>query len=125
MKVQGFNHITIKVRDLETSIHFYVDLLNMTLVHRGQSDVYLEWGRAWICLVEKKQNSLQTQDQLGVDHVAFSILEKDFQDAVKALQKANVHIVRGPVQRGQGWSINFLDPDGTEIELHTRILRNE
>ncbi len=43
-------------------------------------------------------------------------------NAVHVLQENEVRIVRGPVQRGQGWSINFLDPDGTQLELHTSTL---
>jgi len=38
------------------------------------------------------------------------------------LHAAQVPIVRGPVRRGPGWSINFLDLDGTQLELHTSTL---
>jgi hypothetical protein len=31
--------------------------------------------------------------------------------------------VRNPVERGGGMTVNFLDPDGTELELHTGDLR--
>lgn len=57
-----------------------------------------------------------------MDHVAFYIAEEDFNDAVDILQKHHVEIVRGPVQRGTGWSVNFLDPDGIQLELHTSTL---
>ncbi|KGX84947.1 VOC family protein [Pontibacillus marinus] len=123
MEIQGFNHITINVKDLEVSLNFYVNVLNMTLVHQGRSDAYLEWGGAWVCLIEKPIYSGASQGYMGVDHVAFSILKKDFQDAVEHLQHEDVPIVRGPVQRGQGWSVNFLDPDGTQLELHTSNLK--
>ena len=123
MKVQGFNHVTIKVSDIKASLHFYVDVLGMKLVHSGTTDAYLEWGSAWVCLIEKAQFDDQGEEQLGVDHVAFSISEEDFQEAVEILKEKDVPIVRGPLKRGQGWSINFLDPDGTQLELHTSNLQ--
>ncbi|MBA2875119.1 VOC family protein [Thermaerobacillus caldiproteolyticus] len=121
MNVQGFSHVTINVSDLSRSLRFYVDVLHMKLVHRGRKDAYLEWGSAWVCLQERPEMERQRQ-QLGVDHVAFFIDEQDFAEAVQRLKENDVPIVREPVQRGRGWSVNFLDPDGTQLELHTSTL---
>lgn len=122
MLVKGFNHLTIRVSDLAASLEFYIGVLGMTVRHRGRTDAYLEWGTAWICLIEQQDYTEQTERQLGVDHIAFYIEEQEFMNAVHVLQENEVCIVRGPVQRGQGWSINFLDPDGTQLELHTSTL---
>jgi catechol 2,3-dioxygenase-like lactoylglutathione lyase family enzyme len=118
MKLAGFNHVTIRVRDLRRSLAFYRDVLGMTLVHLGRTDAYLDGGGAWVCLVEKAESDAQ-EKAAGVDHVAFSIAESDFDAAVQQLKQHGVTIVRGPVLRGQGWTVNFLDPDGTQLELHT------
>jgi catechol 2,3-dioxygenase-like lactoylglutathione lyase family enzyme len=126
VKVKGFNHVTIRVSDLERSLGFYRDLLDMKLVHRGKTDAYLEWGTAWVALVEKKPSADSEPGGdagFGVDHVAFSIDEEDFDEAARRLEEAGVPIVRGPIRRGIGRSINFLDPDGTQLELHTSNLR--
>jgi catechol 2,3-dioxygenase-like lactoylglutathione lyase family enzyme len=121
MRVQGFSHVTINVKDLVRSLHFYVDVLGMKLVHRGRKDAYLEWGSAWICLQERPDMAEQ-RPQIGVDHVAFFIDEQDFAEAVKQLEANDVTIVREPTRRGRGLSVNFLDPDGTQLELHTSTL---
>lgn len=118
MKVSGFSHITINVNDLAVALSFYGDLLGMTVVHRAEHDAYLTWGAAWICV----QEGTVPPGRGGVDHVAFHLPLEDFDAAVKLLRDAGVPIVRGPVQRGLGWSINFLDPDGTQLELHTSTL---
>ncbi len=122
MKVSGFNHVTIRVSSLETALPFYRDLLQMKLVHKGNKDAYLEWGTAWICLLEKPGLKSSEGESYGVDHVAFAMDEDDFSGAVRKLTQSGVRIVRGPVRRGTGLSINFLDPDGTELELHTSNL---
>ncbi len=122
MKVTGFSHVTIRVSDLDRSLAFYCDQLHMTLRHKGRTDAYLEWGNAWICLIQKERAVRAGEDSCGVDHVAFYIAEADFQEAMRHLQEQGIPIVRGPVKRGQGWSVNFLDPDGTQLELHTSTL---
>lgn len=122
MKVSGFSHITLNIRNLERSLEFYHGILGMTIRHRGRTDAYLEWGSAWVCLLERTVAEEQAGGSAGMDHVAFYIAADDFKEAVGILQKHNVEIVRGPVQRGTGWSVNFLDPDGIQLELHTSTL---
>ncbi|WP_284639993.1 VOC family protein [Paenibacillus silviterrae] len=121
MKVTGFNHVTIRVSSLQQALHFYQGILGMRPVHLGRTDAYLEWGNAWICLIEKVQGS-SDQQRTGVDHVAFHIDAADFPEAVARLKASQVSIVRGPLHRGGGDSVNFLDPDGTELELFTGTL---
>ncbi|MBO8162373.1 MAG: VOC family protein [Brevibacillus sp.] len=118
MKVTGFNHVTLAVTDLARSLAFYREVLEMKLVHLGRRDAYLEWGSAWVCLVEKAAAG-SADSVSGVDHVAFSIGEDDFDEAVEKLREAQVPIVRGPVERGVGRAVNFLDPDGIQLELYT------
>lgn len=122
MRVFGFSHITINVRDLDQSLLFYRDLLGMNVRHRGSRDVYLEWGEAWVCLIERADYEPVRKVHLGTDHIAFYILEEHFHEATELLKDNLVSIIRGPIMRGTGWSINFLDPDGTELELHTSTL---
>ncbi|MBA4549175.1 VOC family protein [Thermoactinomyces intermedius] len=118
MNVSGFNHLTLRVRDLEQSLRFYCGLLGMKLVHKGRKDVYLEWGNAWICLLERPDDGSIAAGP-GMDHVAFSIREPDFFRAVSLLKEHRVEMVREPVYRGGGWSVQFKDPDGIVLELFT------
>lgn len=121
MNVKGFSHVTINVSSLEKSLEFYSETLGMKIIHKGNKDTYLEWGDAWVCLLERPEKQAQS-DNLGVDHVAFFISGNEFDEAVKHLQKNMVPIVRGPERRGAGSSVYFLDPDGTQLELHTSTL---
>ncbi len=121
MNVTGFSHATINVTSLAPALAFYRDILGMRLVHHGAHDAYLEWGTAWICIQEHGGRHPAPGDT-GVDHVAFHIAEADFPAAVDLLRQAQVPLVRGPLLRGLGWTITFLDPDGTHLELHTSTL---
>ncbi len=121
MQVTGFSHVTINVTTLARSLPFYSGLLGMVIVHQGEHDAYLTWGDAWLCLQEGVEAGTR-QPGCGVDHLAFRIAAEGFAAAVALLKRAHVPIVREPVQRGAGWSVNFLDPDGTQLELHTSTL---
>ncbi|MFI8686659.1 VOC family protein [Rossellomorea sp. NPDC077527] len=121
MNISGFNHLTINTRSLEDSLPFYIEILQASLIHKGRKDVYLEWGPVWICLQEKED--LATSAGYGIHHVAFSIDEEGFHEAVHLLKEKGVQIVRGPLKRGRGWSINFLTPDNVQFELHTSNLQ--
>ncbi|MGM7700103.1 VOC family protein [Pseudalkalibacillus sp. Hm43] len=123
-QITGINHITLNVRDLKESLHFYEGILNMKRVHLGKTDAYLESGAAWICLLEKGHHESESNNEsIGVDHFAFSISESGFHDMVQALHSNQVPIVRGPIERGGGLVVNFLDPNGIQLELNTSNLQ--
>lgn len=122
MKVTGFNHVTIRVSNLERSLAFYTEILRMRPVHRGRTDAYLEWGDAWVCLIQLDSPRPHDSRALGIDHVSFSIAAEDFPAAVECLQEAKVPLVRGPMERGGGQVVNFLDPDGNQLECYTGSL---
>ncbi|OOE13203.1 VOC family protein [Fictibacillus arsenicus] len=122
MKVQGINHITIKVSELARAVRFYQEILGAKIVHKGNTDVYFDIGGVWICLLEIKKAKPKQKDQTGVDHFAFSVSEKNFHKAAVYLEEKQVMITRGPIERGGGWTISFLDPDGNEMELYTGSL---
>ena len=69
-------------------------------------------------------NAMKTTDRphLGVDHVAQYTPQDELHAAVDALKSENVPIIRAPVERGEGWTVNFLDPDGTQFEFHSGTL---
>jgi catechol 2,3-dioxygenase-like lactoylglutathione lyase family enzyme len=121
MDAKGFNHATIYVTDLERSLRFYRDTLGMRPAYVGPGEAHLEWGSAWVCLLEEAEPGAAVPEAAPrLDHLAFTVSERDFGAAVEVLRDAGVRIVRGPVERG-GMTVNSLDPDGTE--LHTGDLR--
>ena len=121
IRTRGLNHLTVRVSHLERSVRFYEQLLGFHVRHRGEHDAYLESGPLWLALIEGDVPLGETQLR-HVDHIAFTIVEDAFDDAVEALRAANVQIVAGPITRGVGRSVYVLDPDGLQLELHTSTL---
>lgn len=120
--MKGFNHLTLRIGNLQKSISFYCDILGMTLVHRAQTDAYLEWGSAWICLLERKEQTY-SNNEFGLDHIAFTVEESDFHRLVDRIKNQGISIVREPIKRGGGFSFQFQDPDGIILELFTGSLK--
>lgn len=119
--VNGLNHITIFVQDLERSLQFYTEVLRMHVVRKGDGYAYLEAGSTWFCISQQAKDRLQPE-QFGVHHMALSVDPADFDEALAHLRSHNVTIVREPITRGVGKTVNFLDPDGLQWEFHTSNL---
>ncbi|MEB0048204.1 MULTISPECIES: fosfomycin resistance glutathione transferase [unclassified Pseudomonas] len=117
----GFNHLTLAVTDMNRSVAFYKDLLQLSLDATWDSGAYLSLPGLWLCL------SLDTQRTSRPDytHYAFSISAADLPGFVERLQAANVRAWRD--NRSEGASFYFLDPDGHKLEAHVgdRISRLE
>lgn len=122
IEILGINHITLKVSDLSSAIPFYKDILGAKIVHKGNTDIYLDLGGVWLCLLEIKNAKPIQKDEIGVDHFAFTVSEESFKEAVETLKENAVPLTRGPLRRGGGWTVSFTDPDGNELELYTGSL---
>jgi catechol 2,3-dioxygenase-like lactoylglutathione lyase family enzyme len=120
--MKGFNHLTLRISDLEKSLSFYCNILGMTLIHLGRTDAYLEWGTAWICLLEKK-DLVNPNDVWGMDHIAFTVEVSDFHRLVDRIKNQGIPIIREPINRGSGLSFQFKDPDGILLEIFTGSLK--
>ncbi|WP_018133558.1 VOC family protein [Effusibacillus pohliae] len=120
-QTHGVNHITIFVRDLDRSLEFYTKILRMKVVRQGGDYAYLESGTTWFCIAQKPSGR-QVCDRIGVNHLALTVSAEEFEEAVAHLRENQIPIVRGPVIRGIGKTINFLDPDGLQWEFHTSNL---
>jgi catechol 2,3-dioxygenase-like lactoylglutathione lyase family enzyme len=124
--VQGLDHVTLVVKDLESSRRFYVDGLGMQQVERpgfkfagswfqaGKTQIHLilEYdgsGPAGMPLPEKSKSS-------RTHHFAFVV--DDAERAAGRCRELGLPIVSGPKQRPDGFVQVFVaDPDGYIVEL--------
>jgi catechol 2,3-dioxygenase-like lactoylglutathione lyase family enzyme len=110
----GLNHLTLAVTDLNRSVAFYHDLLQLRLEATWDTGAYLSLPGLWLCLsLDPLRNSEPAADYT---HFAFSINARDFPLFVERLRSANVQEWRD--NRSEGASFYFLDPDGHKLEAH-------
>lgn len=128
IQVIGFDHVNLRVADLERSLRFYRDLLGLREVQRNPrpdgsvSLLALRAGSA-IIFLQPSPGYVPPEDQRqsGLDHYSLHVETQD-PDALAAwLRAQGVMVVEGPVRRfgasGQGTSIYVRDPDGHRLEL--------
>ncbi|MDY0830835.1 MULTISPECIES: fosfomycin resistance glutathione transferase [unclassified Pseudomonas] len=108
----GLNHLTLSVTDLNRSIRFYNELLQLRLDATWDNGAYLSLPGLWLCL---SLESLSTP-AAGYTHYAFTVAAEDFASAVARLRAVGVAEWRD--NRSEGASFYFLDPDGHKLEVH-------
>jgi len=107
----GLNHITISVSDLSKSIDFYVNILGFTIKAKWNKGAYLLLGDLWFCL---SVDTVSTSNDYT--HYAFSISGQLFDRFTEKLKKSEV--LEWKVNKSEGKSFYFLDPDGHKLEIH-------
>ncbi|OLF55571.1 fosfomycin resistance glutathione transferase [Pseudomonas chlororaphis] len=110
----GLNHLTLAVADLDRSLGFYRDLLQLRLDARWDGGAYLSLPGLWLCL--SLDPARQPPAAPDYTHYAFGIGAGDFPAFVQRLREAGVREWRD--NRSEGASFYFLDPDGHRLEAH-------
>lgn len=114
--LNGLNHLTLAVTDLERSLRFYRALPGLRLHARWDNGAYFSCGALWLCL------SVDTHVAENSDytHYAFSVSEEDFEQTVAGLAAQGAVVWKD--NKSEGASYYFLDPDGHKLELHVGSL---
>jgi len=125
----GINHLAFITNDMEKTIRFYRDLLEMELNsgvgHAGYRHYFFKFGDAQVAFfeyagatsMERKFHGSPTREPLGFDHVSFTVDSREelfhFKDRLEA---AGIEI-SGAVDHGTIWSIYFFDPNNIPLEI--------
>jgi catechol 2,3-dioxygenase-like lactoylglutathione lyase family enzyme len=125
MNISHIDHMVLTVAQIETTIHFYTDVLGMTVQHFGTP----EKPRVALCFGNQKIN-LHQANAIPDPNVLkptpgsadFCLITKEPLDAwIAHLHTRNVAIIEGPVHRtgamGRIHSIYIRDPDLNLIEI--------
>ena len=123
IEFDGIDHVVIRVTDRERTLHFYTQVLGMT-VERVIEDMNMYQVRCGrnlidICVLPQGKK-LAEKEERGLDHFCLNI-RGDLDAIVSYLKEHNVPVVFGPIElygaTGYGTSIYILDPDSHTIEL--------
>lgn len=119
-----FLHTMVRVRDIEKSLAFYTDVLNMKLDHKKRLEdcwLYFLTDEENTCQIELTYNDETPESGYelgsGFGHFAFSVDSLD--EFTKKINKLGYSYLYPPFDlNGKGSKIAFInDPDGYEIEL--------
>jgi catechol 2,3-dioxygenase-like lactoylglutathione lyase family enzyme len=128
LQSQGVHHITIVGADRQTSIDFWEGVLGMPFVfeqpnldNAAESHLYFDPGDGRLITIFTDEQRTGTPDRTPTDpgcvhHVAFSLSNATFRQAVERLDERQIKH-SGVKDRGFMDSIYFTDPLGLLIEL--------
>lgn len=112
--IQGLNHMTLAVRDLQESLDFYADVLSCEVVAQWPRGAYLLAGELWLALIVDSEARSAALPEYT--HLAFSVEESDFAELSTRIINAGAQLWQD--NRSEGASLYFLDPNGHKLEIH-------
>ena len=114
-------HVNLTVSDLDRSIAFYCDLLDLDVRWKGPIDddrpgAHVGDDHAYLALFQAAADGTVTLDYLrpGLNHFGFVV--DDLDEARRRLDRLGATVHR-EADYDPGRRIYFLDPDGHEVEL--------
>lgn len=123
-----FLHTMVRVKDIEKSLAFYTDVLNMRLEHKKRLEdcwLYFLSDEENTCQIELTYNNETPENGYdlgsGFGHFAFSVDSLD--EFTQKINKLGYSYLYPPFDlNGKGSKIAFIaDPDGYEIELIEKV----
>lgn len=128
LTVSGIDHIVLRVRDVETSLRFYTEVLGCPL-ERRRDDLGLLQLRAGGSLIDlvpvdgvigRRGGPAAGPDGHNVDHICLRIAGFDPERTRALLARHGVEVESEGVRygsSGDGYSMSITDPDGNGVEL--------
>jgi catechol-2,3-dioxygenase len=115
MEIEGFDHVAIRVRDLEASQRWYETMFGLQRrfedAWQGEP-VVLCAGDACLALFQGAR-----EGGSGLEHIAFRLTRAGLEQAKSDLRARGIAF--RPADHGVSRSVYLHDPDGYEIELTT------
>ncbi|HEX7006844.1 MAG TPA: VOC family protein [Alphaproteobacteria bacterium] len=137
--LRGIDHLALVTDDMKATVDFYTRVLKMQLVHvrrvpfapdRGQPPYenvrhyFFNMGNDTLFAFFEYPKGVpkSNRDYIGgMQHVAFHVPEKHFNDLIAHVRSCGVNVI-GPFSLGHPfWSAYLFDPNGIRLEFSTRL----
>ncbi|MBN1409458.1 MAG: VOC family protein [Spirochaetales bacterium] len=118
-----FCWVTLNVRDMDKSLHFYRDIIGLSVERKMQPNpdmeiVFLDAGRTKIELIHnKKAQNISFGEDISLGFTVDSV-----DGIIEELAKNNIPVHSGPFQPNPNIKFIFvLDPNGVKIQFVENI----
>ena len=129
VNIRKLGHVGIFVRDVEKSKKFYTEILGFKVSDVNEQGITFlrcatdHHDTVLVPLPKEKPGSAPTE-RGEIQQISYEVDRvEDLREALKFLKEKEITIVSGLRQRGPGndKSIDFLDPDGNNIQLYCEM----
>lgn len=126
--LRAIDHVVLRIRNLDASLHFYCDVLGCVIDKRQEAIglIQVRAGSSLIDLVPldgmlgKRGGAGPARDGRNLDHFALQIAPFDEAKIRAHLAAHGIEVVEAGQRygaEGTGPSVYVLDPDGNTVEL--------
>ena len=117
MNIKRIGNIILEVKDLDTSIKFYHEILGMPIKNERRN--WIDLGRESGGVLSLHPASITTShsNSSTENGILIGLTVGDLHSALDELNKAKVEIFRDVQERQSGKNAVILDPDGYMISL--------
>ena len=115
--INGINHITISVKNIDTAFIFYRNVLKLKPVMKSNRSAYFLAGKIWIALDQKEKYIISE----NYSHICFNVPKRHYNYFVKNMRENN--IIEWQKNQTEGDSLYILDDSGNKLEIHFSTLK--
>jgi len=115
--INGINHITISVKNIDTAFIFYRNVLKLKPVMKSNRSAYFLAGKIWIALDQKEKYIISE----NYSHICFNVSKRHYNYFVKSIRENN--IIEWQKNQTEGDSLYILDDSGNKLEIHFSTLK--
>jgi catechol 2,3-dioxygenase-like lactoylglutathione lyase family enzyme len=126
LRLTALDHVGLKVRDMDRTLHFY-QRLGLTLLRTSGPDAggvrsaVMQVGSQELNIFSGPEVvSSAAENPVGMDHFCLTVDAASVGDVVAGLRQVGIDIVGGPVERRDGTALFVHDPDGVRVELQLK-----
>jgi catechol 2,3-dioxygenase-like lactoylglutathione lyase family enzyme len=127
VKIKKLGHVVYTVSDIERTTQFWTDIMGFKFSDRNEHGMVFLRNASdhhTIALMQaKEQNELPKRGQLGFDHMAFEVGSVSELFKIRDFLKAKGVKIMYEGRRGPGGNpgVEFVDPDGYQIEIYAAM----
>jgi catechol 2,3-dioxygenase-like lactoylglutathione lyase family enzyme len=115
--INGINHITISVKNIDAAFCFYKDILKLKPVMKSNRSAYFYAGKIWIALDQREPYN--TSENYA--HICFNMPKKYYNKFIEEIRENNIK--EWQRNETEGESLYILDDSGNKLEIHFSRLK--
>ena len=116
--INGINHITISVKNIDTAFSFYNEILGLKPVMKSSRSAYFLAGEIWIAL-DQKENYIPSENY---SHICFNVKRRLYKTFIENIKKNEIN--EWQKNETEGDSLYILDDSGNKLEIHFSTIKD-
>ena len=110
--INGINHITISVKNIESAFLFYKNILKLKPVMKSNRSAYFLAGKIWIAL-DQQENYILSENY---SHICFNISKRYYKKFIERIKENKIKEWQN--NKTEGDSLYIIDDSGNKLEIH-------